>query len=158
MDRQYHVSGMEPDACVGMGGDIVEELVTCLLEGLGAVCLVYWDCVECGKEGGVNGAPVVEECAYDALDGFDFFFSQWGRVILLHPLNFCAILDRCGFEGGILWCCWWRVLVFGECLRDVSRHVCVDVAVDVIPCEFDSAEECALSVDFYCVVFPQCLF
>ena len=40
VDRQYHVISMEPDACVGMGGDIVEELVTCRLEGLSAMCLV----------------------------------------------------------------------------------------------------------------------
>ena len=89
---------------------------------------------------------------------FDFFLCQWGRVILLHPLNFWAVLDGCGFVGGVLWCCWVRVLVFGERLKDVSGHVCVDVVVDVIPCEFDSAEECALPVNCYCVVFLQCLF
>ena len=36
---QYHVAGIETDACVGMGGHIVKELVTCFLEGLGAMCL-----------------------------------------------------------------------------------------------------------------------
>ncbi len=50
------------------------------------------------------------------------------------------------------------MLVFCERLMDVSRHVCVNVAVDVIPCEFDSVEECALPVNCYCVVFRQCLF
>ena len=39
VDCQYHVASMDPDACIGMGGDIVEELVTCRLEGLGAICL-----------------------------------------------------------------------------------------------------------------------
>ncbi len=39
VDHQYHVAGMELDVCIGMGGDIVKELVTCCLEGLGAVCL-----------------------------------------------------------------------------------------------------------------------
>ena len=39
MDGQNHVAGMETDACIGMGGHIVEELVTCRLEGLGAMCL-----------------------------------------------------------------------------------------------------------------------
>ncbi len=43
---------------------------------------------------------VVEECSYNVLGAFDFFLCQWGRVILLHPLNFCAILDGCGFVEG----------------------------------------------------------
>ncbi len=77
---------------------------------------------------------VVEECAYDVLDTLYFFFCQWGRVVLLHPLNFCAVLYWCGFVGGRLWCHWVQVLVFGECIWDVSGHVCVDVVVDVVSC------------------------
>ena len=36
--------------------------------------------------------------------------------------------------------------------------MCVIVVVDVIPCECDAAEECALPVDCDCVVLLQCLF
>jgi hypothetical protein len=81
-----------------------------------------------------------------------------GGVILFHPLNFCAVLDGCGYVGGMLLCCWVRVLVFCGRLRVLSGHVCVDMAVDVVPCEFDTAEECALPVNCNCVVLLQCLF
>ena len=71
---------MEMDACVGMGGNIVKELVTCHLEGLGAVCLAQCDCAECGKGGGVDGPSVVEECAYDVLDAFISFSISGGEL------------------------------------------------------------------------------
>ncbi len=84
---------------------------------------------------------LVEERSNNVLDPFDLFWHEGRRFVFFHPLNFRAILDSCRFIGGVVGYCWMGVLIFCECLSNVSRHVRGDVPIDVIPGEFDAAEQ-----------------
>ncbi len=132
---------MEADAGIQVCGDVIKELMACFLEGLGAVGLACHNCAEQSKEGGVDCSSIVQQCADDVLYAFYFFCQKWGGIVLLHPLIFCAILDGHCFVGCVLRSRWLRVLVLVEHFCDIAGHVGVDVTVDIVPGEFDSAEK-----------------
>ena len=140
MDDENHVTGMIAAAGVRMCCDIIKELMACFRNSLSSIGLLCRDCAEGSGESGVDCLSVVEEHSNNVLDQFDLFRREGRRFVFFHPLNFCAVLDGCCFIGGVLGYRWMGVLMFSECLPNVSPHVCGDVPIDVIPEEFDTAE------------------
>jgi len=78
---QYHVACGVCGAVVGVGGDVVEELVDACG---GVMCgggLLGADGAEGAKELWVDGPGIVEEGAHDALDSLDAGFGEgWACV------------------------------------------------------------------------------
>jgi hypothetical protein len=140
VDDDNHVTGMVVDAGVGMCCDVIEELVACFRDRLGSVGLSCRNCAEGSEEGGVDCSSVVEERSDNVLDPFDLFQRKGRGFVFFHPLNFRAVLGGCHFIGGLLGYRWMDVLIFCECLSDVSRNVRGDGPIDLIPGEFDTAE------------------
>ncbi len=140
VDGKNHVTGMVADAGIGMCHDVIKELVACFRDSLGSIRLLCRDCTEGSVESGIDCVSVVEERSDNVLDPFNLFWRERRRFVFFHPLNFRAVLDGCCFIGGMLGYRWMRVLIFCECLSNVSRHVHGDVPIDVILGEFDTAE------------------
>ena len=158
VDGKNYVTCMVADASAGMHHNVIEELVACFRNSLGSIGLSCRNCTEGSEESGVDCLSVVEERFDNVLDPFDLFQRDGRRFVLFHPLNFCAVLDGCRFIGGVLGYCWMGVLIFCECLSDVSRHVCGDLPIDVIPGEFDTAEQRSFPVNCHHVMLFQHLF
>ena len=68
---KQHVAGAVSDAVVGVGGDIVKELVNGRVGGFSGRCLLGADGAEDHKELIVDGVAVPEEGTDNALDTFD---------------------------------------------------------------------------------------
>ena len=60
MDVEDHVTGVEADDCVGMGGSVIEEAGACCHGGFGTVGLGAGDGVESLEDRIVNGSAVVK--------------------------------------------------------------------------------------------------
>ena len=66
-----HITRFVTDACIGMCGGIVLQLVAFLGHSLGAICLLCSDGAECHEQCAVNCPCIVEKCADNVLDSFD---------------------------------------------------------------------------------------
>ena len=49
MDGENRVTCMVADAGIGVGSNVIEELMACFCDGLGAVGLSCWDRAESGE-------------------------------------------------------------------------------------------------------------
>lgn len=65
-----------------MGGDVIQELMACVLGRLGAEGLSRRDGGEGGRERGVNGTAIVQERADDLTNIFDAVLGQFGRRVI----------------------------------------------------------------------------
>ncbi len=117
-----------PNACIGMCGNVVEELVTCIRYCSCAIALACCNDTECGKKCWVNCLRIVQECTDNILDEFDLFWREGLCGVDLHPLNPCAILDWGRLVGSMLGRDRFGVLVLCKGFVGVSGRMEIDVS------------------------------
>ena len=144
---KQHVAGAVSDAVVGVGGDVVEELVNGRAGGFSGGSLLGAYGAEGDEELIVDGAAVPEEGANNALDTFDASVIEWGagvwwgRMLDLGPILDGGVLVRgqLGFGRG-------GVAVLGEHILDVAIHGETARALGVVPRKVDTGVLLALPV------------
>ena len=104
VDMETHIAGVIADGGIGVGGDVVEELVD------GFVCsgccggLFGGDCVECDEHRAVDCSCVIEEGSDDALDACYFGWWEDGEIGLVDGvLYFGAVVGAVPLMRRVLW-------------------------------------------------------
>jgi len=149
-----HVAGAEGDAVVGVGGDVVQELVDGGIGCFGGGGLFGADRAEGDEELVVDGAGEVEQGADDALDAANAVLVKGRARVGFHDeLAFAAVLDGLALVGRELAFARPGMAIFGQQLGNVAFHREAASAADVVPLEVDAGELRALPILGDVVVF-----
>ena len=99
-----HVAGVVADGGIGVGGDVVEDLVDGFFCSGCCGGLFGGDCVECDEHCAVDCSCVIEEGSDDALDACYFGWWEDGEIGLVDGvLDFGTIVGAVPLMRGVLW-------------------------------------------------------
>lgn len=101
MCRQYHGASLVSDAVIGVGGNIVEQLVNSGCRGCGGRGLLGADGAERGKQLVIDGPGIVEKGTNDALNAFNVLRREYGFI----GADWCHLLMGAICDGDVrMWC------------------------------------------------------
>jgi len=129
-----HVTGMEANDSIRMGGAIVEQVSEGLHGGLSAVSLLGGKGTKGDQHGRVNSVSIVMEDTNNFLDVFAISsIKDSGVVGGWGILDFCTIIGVLPSMGGMFRAFWMGVSELQEGPFNVSRHGEVNSALVIVP-------------------------
>lgn len=122
MCRQDHGASLVSDAVIGVGGNIVEQLVNSGCRGFGGSGLLGADGAERGEQLVIDGPGIVEKRTNDALNAFNVLRREYGFI----GADWCHLLMGSICDGDVRM---WSMLGFGRLGMCVFKEEGVYVAV-----------------------------
>jgi hypothetical protein len=100
---QDHIACKVVDACIGMCGNIIKKLMTCVGHGFCALSLSECYSADGRQNGWGNRTSLIKKCPNNILHAFDAFFGEWGCGVHCDFLHSCSEYDW----GSLVWYMLW---------------------------------------------------